>query len=425
MTQHNTARADRIIARCREIAEHTEVPGEITRRFLSPPMHGVHALLRGWMEAAGMEVWVDAVGNLRGVYAGSSEDAPRLLIGSHLDTVPNAGAFDGVLGVILGVAIVEELRGERLPFAIEVIGFSEEEGVRFGRPFLGSLALVGRLDAETLALTDCEGTSVAQAIEDFGLRQLAMDDAALDQRASAFLEIHIEQGPVLESEGRGLGVVQAIVGQTRLQLVFTGQANHAGTTPMSLRHDALAAAAQWMVEVEQYARKYAALVATVGRIEAKPGAGNVIPGEVTVSLDVRHARDEARHTAVVAMLEHAATAAKMRGVNVMATKLLDQKAVPMDAKLVALLGSAARRAGYVTETMTSGAGHDAMVLAERVPSVMLFVRSPGGLSHHPDETVLAGDVEAALAAAMEFLRGLGRLRDDAGTVWSGVGEMHA
>src|SRR5438067_3804670 len=207
----NTDRAARIIARCREIADCTEIPGEITRLFLTPPMHEVHSLLRDWMEAAGMTVRIDAIGNLRGFWPGLVPGSPRLLIGSHLDTIPNAGAFDGILGVLLGLAIVEELRGDLLPFAIEIIGFSEEEGVRFSKPFLGSLALVGKLDADTLALTDQNGVSVRQAIDDYGLDPAQLPAVTLADETLAYLEIHIEQGPVLESEDRSLGVVEALV----------------------------------------------------------------------------------------------------------------------------------------------------------------------------------------------------------------------
>jgi allantoate deiminase len=409
MTGTHTDRAARIIARCREIAACTEIPGEITRLFLSPPMREVHTLLRGWMEAAGMTVHVDAIGNLRGLWPGSTPGSPRLLIGSHLDTVPNAGAFDGILGVVLGVAIIEELRDQYLPFAIEVVGFSEEEGVRFSKPFLGSLALVGRLDEDTLARTDRSGISVQQAIEAYGLDPVQLPAAALANETFAYLELHIEQGPVLENEDTSLGVVEALVGQTRMELVFTGQANHAGTTPMHLRHDAMAAAAEWIVAVEDYASTHSGLVATVGKVEAAPGAGNVIAGKVTASLDVRHADDSAREASVIAILKLAETAATRRGVHVTSSNQLEQPAVPLDSHLVTLLDKAATKAGFPARRMTSGAGHDAMILAPVVPSAMLFLRSPGGLSHHPDEDVLPQDVEAALATAMEFLA---QLRDD-------------
>ena len=409
MTSTNTDRADRIIARCRQIAACTDVPGETTRLFLSPSMHQVHTLLRNWMQEAGMTVHIDSIGNLRGLWPGQTSDAPRLLIGSHLDTVPNAGAFDGILGVVLGVAIFEELHGQHLPFAIEVIGFSEEEGVRFSKPFLGSLALIGKLDADTLARKDRDGITVLEAIQNFGLDPANLRTAALSEEAFAYLEFHIEQGPILEAESASLGIVESLVGQTRLQLTFTGHANHAGTTPMHLRHDALTTAADWIVAVEEYANAHTGLVATVGRLEASPNAGNVIAGQVTTSLDIRHANDQARHTAVSSLTNSANSAAAKRGVQLSVQTQLEQPAVPMSPSLTHLLQAAAEKAGFPSRTMTSGAGHDAMIVAQRLPTTMLFLRSPGGLSHHPDESVLPQDIEAALATAMEFLT---LLRDD-------------
>jgi allantoate deiminase len=409
MTGTNTSRATRIIDRCREIAACTEVPGEITRRFLTPPMRKVHTLVRSWMETAGMTVQIDAVGNLRGLWLGATPQSPRLLIGSHLDTVPNAGAFDGILGVVLGVAVVEALQGQHLPLAIEVIGFSEEEGVRFSKPFLGSLAVVGRLDAEVLARTDQNGISVIEAIRTYGLDPSQLPAAILSSDTFAYLEFHIEQGPVLESEGASLGVVEALVGQTRMQVIFTGHANHAGTTPMNLRHDALAAAAEWIVAVEDYARSQKDLVATVGRVKASPGAVNVIAGQVAASLDVRHANDTIRRSAVAAIRKSAEAAAARRGVQVTMHTQLEQPAVPLNPYLTTILQNAAAQAGFPSRRITSGAGHDAMILAPTVPSTMLFLRSLAGISHHPDEAVLPQDVEAALATAMEFLA---QLRDD-------------
>jgi allantoate deiminase len=298
-----------------------------------------------------------------------------------------------------------------MPFAIEVIGFSEEEGVRFDRPFLGSLALIGQLDAETLACTDRSGVSVADAIRQFGLDPAALPAAVVDQSAFAYLEFHIEQGPVLESEGLALGVVDAIAGQTRMQFTFTGHANHAGTTPIGpLRHDALAAAAEWIVEVERHAGATPGLVATVGKIEVPSAAGNVIPGACIATLDVRHAQDAVRQAAVEHYLDCANRAGTARGVTAAHIASLDQAAVPMDTALAALLADAtARSTGRAARVITSGAGHDAMIVARRVPAAMLFLRSPGGLSHHPGEAVLPGDVEAALATGVEFLR---MLRDD-------------
>ncbi|HWY75712.1 MAG TPA: hydantoinase/carbamoylase family amidase, partial [Verrucomicrobiae bacterium] len=239
--------AGEIIERCRKLATFSEDAGGTRRTFLSPPMRDCHREVSFWMQTPGMTVSVDAVGNFRGFYAGNSSAAPRILIGSHLDTVPNAGAFDGILGVVLAAALVESLRGIKLPFGIEVIGFSEEEGVRFGVPFIGSRALAGRVDEELLGRKDANGISVRTAIQDFGLNPNEISKAALRDDALGYVEFHIEQGPVLESLGRPLGVVEAIVGQNRLEFTFSGQANHAGTTPMNLRRDALAAAAEWIV----------------------------------------------------------------------------------------------------------------------------------------------------------------------------------
>jgi allantoate deiminase len=403
MPNSSTERAHKIIARCREIAACTEIPGETTRTFLTPSMHDVHGLLRGWMQAAGISVTIDAIGNLRGVYAGASDDAPRLIIASHLDTVPNSGAFDGILGVVLGLALIEELRGERLPFAIEIVGFSEEEGVRFTKPYLGSLAFTGAFDTDLLQRIDAHGTSVAQAIRAFGLAPEEIPSATMSKDAFAYLEVHIEQGPVLESEELQLGVVSAIAGQTRMLLNFFGHANHAGTTPMHLRNDAMAAAAEWICEVERYAQSTAGLVATVGQVQTYPGAGNVIAGKAVASLDVRHANDATRRNAVAALVSAAKDAGTARGVQVSALTTSDEDAVPTDTALADLLREAARNAGFTAKTMVSGAGHDARIVAERLPIAMLFLRSPDGLSHHPDESVLVEDVEAALATSITFV----------------------
>src|SRR5467141_2058549 len=252
-------------------------------------MRDCHREIAGWLEALGAQVQVDAVGNLRGFYPGVSPGVPRILVGSHLDTVPNAGAFDGILGVVLAAALVESLRGVKLPFGIEAVGFSEEEGVRFGVPFIGSRALVGRVDEELLGRKDANGISVRKALQDFGLNPNDISRAALRDDVLGYLEFHIEQGPMLESLGQPLGVVEAIVGQNRMEFNFSGQANHAGTTPMNLRRDALAAAAEWIVAVEDLARQTPGVVATVGLVEAKPGATNVIAGEARAMLDIRHA----------------------------------------------------------------------------------------------------------------------------------------
>lgn len=399
--------AQNIIDRCREIARITDVPGETTRLFLSPATRDVHTLLLRWMREAGLEGRIDSAGNLRAVRLAVDPSAPRVMLFSHIDTVPNAGAFDGPLGVVLALEAISLLAEAHLPFAVEVVAFSEEEGIRFGFPFFGSMAVTGQVVPATLERRDSQGVSVEEALYAFGLQpQSFAKSCAFAPETFAALEVHIEQGPVLESEDLSLGVVEAIVGQSRFELTFTGQANHAGTTPMRLRHDALAAAAQWVTEVERYAAGYQQLGATVGRLEVSPGAVNVVPGEVRATLDVRHPRDESRHAAVANLLTKAELAAAQRGVRVRASATSKQEAVQMNRELTVALQQAAARAGHEAHAMFSGAGHDAMILAPHVPTTMLFVRSPGGLSHHPEETVRTIDVEAALGTVLEFIHSL-------------------
>jgi len=405
----HTVKPDEIIARCKAIAELSEQPGVTTRTFLSPPMRDVHGILRAWMESLGMSVSMDSAGNLRGFYKGIHPSAPRLLIGSHLDTVPCAGAFDGVLGVVLGIAVVECLNGRRLPFAIEIAGFSEEEGVRFGVPFIGSRALVGSVDGALLEKKDARGVSVAQAIRDFGLDPSRMSEAILKGPVLGYLEFHIEQGPVLDELGLPLGVVEAIVGQTQARVSFRGRANHAGTTPMHLRQDAVAAVAEWILGVEHEARTTPGLVATVGRVEAIPGASNVIAGEARASLDVRHAIDAQRIAGVDRILSAARDITQRRELTFECSGRQEQRAVACDPDLVLRMEKAVERAGFPLQRMTSGAGHDAMILAQKVPVAMLFLRSPGGISHHPDESVLSRDVAAALQTGLHFLAQLEEL----------------
>jgi len=402
-----------VIARCRKLASFSEDVGGTRRTFLSPPMLDCHREVSSWLKALGMTVSVDAVGNSRGIYQGASPGAPRILMGSHLDTVPNAGAFDGILGVVLAVGLVESLERRKLPFGIEVVGFSEEEGVRFGVPFIGSRALVGRVDEELLGRKDEHGILVRKAIQDFGLNPNEISSAMLRDDVLGYIEFHIEQGPILESLGRPLGVVEAIVGQNRLELTFSGQANHAGTTPMNLRHDALAAAADWIVRVEYLARRTPGIVATVGFVEANPGATNVIAGEARTTLDIRHASDRARTEALDDLIRQAESSAAERGVTVKWRTLLAQHAVAMDPFLSGQIEQAIQKAGCEAYRMASGAGHDAMILAEKVPAAMIFLRTPGGISHDPSESVHLDDVAKALecghhlltqlAASQEFL----------------------
>jgi len=405
-------RAQHVIAECRHLATMTEESGRITRRFLSPPVHDVHAHLRRRMVTLGMDVRVDAAGNIRGLWTPPNAGKRRLVLGSHIDTVPDAGAYDGVLGVMLALEWVRLAQEDLSPMPIEVVGFSEEEGVRFGFPFIGSRAAAGRFDPALLGLKDADGFSLEQAIRAFGLDPGDIDDATVDPDSLGFVEIHIEQGPILESERCRLGVVSRIVGQTRLSLEFSGQANHAGTTPMLMRRDALAGAAEWIAAIEAFATKTEGLAATVGRIVVEPNAANVIPGRVRLSLDVRHALDREREAGVEELLSKARTIAARRGLTLEYTRQMNEPAVPMDERLTAYLTYAVEAAGFPARMMPSGAGHDAMVMATRLPTAMLFLRTPGGISHHPSETVREEDVEAALRVGRKFLA---RLASEAST----------
>ena len=395
--------AREVIARCRSLAAHSDEPGFTTRTFLSESMRAVHADLSGWMTQAGMAVRVDAAGNLRGTYEGASADARRLFIGSHLDTVPHAGAFDGVLGVVMGVALAESLDGRRLPFSIEVVGFSEEEGVRFGAPFIGSRAFVGDVDDALFARQDADGISIEQAIANFGLDPSRVGDARADANPLGYLEFHIEQGPVLDTLHHPLGIVDRIVGRSYADVIFTGAAGHAGTTPMDGRRDALAGAAEWIGGVEAHGRRTPGLVATTGQVEVTPGASNVIAGRCRVSLDVRHADDALRTAAVDRLRSMAHEIAARRGLALDWSARFEHPATAMDGSLTAMLTRAVERTGVPATTISSGAGHDAMIVAAHMPAAMLFIRTPGGVSHHPDESVTEEDVTAALAAGVTFL----------------------
>jgi allantoate deiminase len=399
-----TQLAEKTLTRCRELAAFSETTGSITRTFLSDPMRDCHRAISSWMEELGMRVRLDAIGNLRGLLG--SGERPPLLMGSHLDTVPCAGAYDGVLGVCLALAAIEALNSLALPFDIEVLGFSEEEGIRFRMPFLGSLAAIGRFDPMLLDLRDSNGFTLRQAIERFGLDPTQIPDARVDHRAFAYLEFHIEQGPVLDTAGESIAAVEAIAGQTRLELIFRGQANHAGTTPMQLRRDALSGAAEWITTVEQYARSVDGLVATVGKFRVSPGVGNVIPGEVHASLDVRHLCDNTRTSAVLATCTAAKEIASKRGLEFSFEELVNQNAVLMDKSLVKLIENSIGRMGDLPRRMVSGAGHDAMIMAEKLPSAMVFVRCIAGISHHPDEAVRVEDVEKAIRVGVAILTGL-------------------
>jgi allantoate deiminase len=396
--------ADETLARCDVLAAESEATDALTRTFLSPPMRRVHEHVAAWMRRAGLAVRLDAAGNLIGRREGADSNAPAVAIGSHLDTVPNAGRFDGILGVLLGIAAAELLDDAVLPFAIEVIGFSEEEGVRYQSPFLGSLAYCGRFDRVLLDRADADGVTMAEAFRRFGLDPARIGEAARPPGSiAAYVEAHIEQGPMLDDWELPVGIVEAIAGQSRLWLTFDGEAGHAGTTPMDRRRDPLPASAEFVLEVERLGRSIDGLRATVGAIVAAPGASNVIPSAVSLSLDVRHAVDATRERAVEDLLGFARATAVRRGIGLRVEGREDHRAVPADLRLTELLGSIVRAVGYESRLMVSGAGHDAAVMASLAPMAMLFVRSPGGVSHHPAESVRRGDVAVALDVLVRFL----------------------
>ncbi|CAH5829175.1 Hydantoin utilization protein C [Klebsiella oxytoca] len=394
--------AARVMARADELAAISETPDALTRVYLSPQHLEANQRAARWMTQAGMTVWQDSVGNICGRYEGEQEGAPAILLGSHLDTVRNAGRYDGMLGVLAAIEVVHGLhqQGRRLKQAIEIVGFCDEEGTRFGITLLGSRGITGTWPESWLAQTDADGVSVAQAMVLAGLDPARIHLAARrPEEIAAYLELHIEQGPCLEQEGLALGVVEAINGARRLNCRFTGEAGHAGTVPMSHRKDALAAAAEWMVRVETLTREQGGnRVATVGTLRCAPGAVNVIPGDVTLTLDIRGPHDQPLDALLDTLLKEAQAIASRRQLRFSAEEFYRIAATACDSGLQQVLSEAVQAVQGRSLTLPSGAGHDAIAIAERWPSAMLFVRCKGGISHHPAESVTADDVALAIAA---------------------------
>jgi allantoate deiminase len=404
------ALAAAVMDRADRLAECTEEPGRLTRRFASPAMARAGELVLGWMREAGMDARRDAIGNVAGRWepAGGAP-AGTLLLGSHLDTVRDAGRYDGMLGVLVALACVQRLRdeGREVPFAIEVLGFADEEGVRYGTAYLGSGVVAGTFDPAALDRRDADGIAMADAIAASGGDPGALASAC---RAPAdllgYVEVHIEQGPVLEVEDLPVGVVTGIAGQTRAEVAFDGLAGHAGTVPMTLRRDALAAAAEWIGAVEARAREVDELVATVGQIAVEPGAGNVIPARARLSLDLRHLHDGVREAAVAGLRERAAAIAAGRGCETTWTEVQATAAVACAPGLTRELEAAVDEAGVRVARLPSGAGHDAAVMSRVCDVAMLFVRCAGGVSHHPAEAVTAADVAVAIDVTTRLLHRL-------------------
>jgi allantoate deiminase len=362
--------------RCDELGRVSEDKGFLTRTFASPAMREANALVGSWMREAGLTVREDAAFNLIGRRVSKRRGAKTVMIGSHLDTVRNAGKYDGPLGVLLGVAVAARLRDVALPFHLAVVGFSDEEGVRYQTTYLGSRAMLGLLTKKDL-----------QIIEEKGIEKARRPHGEF----LAYLEAHIEQGPSLEEQNKPLGVVTAIAGQTRISADLTGRAGHAGTTPMNLRRDALCGAAELILAAEK-----TGVIATVGQCEVTPGASNVIPGLVSLTLDVRDADDVRRKAACAKLKRDALRITKRRGLRLHDWHIVQETpSVRMDPAMTQILR---RAAGRVVPALPSGAGHDAAVIARACPVAMLFVRCKGGVSHHPEESVETSDVAAALDA---------------------------
>jgi allantoate deiminase len=395
-------------ARCRELSRppYSEQPDGLTRLFLTPAHRATMDRIASWMHDAGLAVSEDELATLTGRRDGSTPDAPALVFGSHIDSVRDAGCYDGPLGVMLGLACVEALKGMPLPFAIEVLAFGDEEGSRFQASMNASRAFAGRSAEIATDATDRTGVSMHDALVAFGKNPLRLDSAHRSRGSVlGYIEPHIEQGPALETANVALGVVTAIAGQKRLKVRIEGQAGHAGTTPMNLRRDALAAAAACVSEIERIGGDGPVdFVATVGVISASPGAPNVIPGAAEFTIDVRAGTDPVRDAGLAQIERALAQICEDRRVGLDIRQVQDLPATPMDARLQALLRGACAEQGFASLDLVSGAGHDAMTVAGIAPSAMLFIRCAGGISHNPAESVLPEDCEKALAVLVSFVK---------------------
>jgi allantoate deiminase len=381
------------MARADELAACTERPGQITRRYGSPALVAARDLLEGWMRGAGMETRIDRVGSLVGTLGGTDGGA-GIAIGSHFDTVVDAGRYDGTLGILLGIACAEELRDRERSRGLTVIAFCDEEGVRFPTAYFASRALLGIGPPLDPDMTDADGATLGAAVELAG--NPAAGGRELPDGLAGYVEPHIEQGPVLEAAGHPLGIVTAITGGTKLAITLTGTAGHAGTVPMRLRRDPLSAAAEIALGAERLARDDGEAVATVGELSVSPGAANVIPGRVTMSIDARHPDDARKARLVAGLRVLVGEAAERRGVAAKIAVVHDERSVACDPGLAGRLASAARSIGLDPPFLPSGAGHDAAVMAGAMPVAMLFVRCKGGISHNPAESVTTADVALAV-----------------------------
>jgi allantoate deiminase len=398
---------DEIVARIDRLAAISETPEHLARIFLTAEHRAAADLILSWMSEAGMHAHLDAIGNVCGRYEGDRPGLPCLMLGSHYDTVREAGKWDGPLGLITAISCVAHLhkRNLRLPFAIEITGFADEEGVRFASTLLGSRAVAGTFDESVLAAKDAAGISMREALVQFGLDPQHIGAAARVRRQlHAYVELHIEQGPVLEDLSLPVGVVTAISGATRLAVRMTGMAGHAGTVPMALRRDALAGAAECIVEIETFCRTdQDGLVGTVGYIHAMPGATNVIPGQVSFTVDVRAPSDAHRKLAVADVVRRIENIAKHRTLMLQVDVTHDNRTVPCAPWLRSQVSDAVAGEGYRVFELPSGAGHDGMAMIDIADVGMMFVRCRGGISHHPDEHVDKADVDAGARVLLRLI----------------------
>jgi allantoate deiminase len=396
-----------IVGRINALAAISETPGHLTRIFLTREHRAAADVILGWMREAGMRAHLDAIGNVCGRYEGEAAGAPCLMLGSHYDTVRDAGRWDGPLGLITAISCVADLnrRGKRLPFAIEITGFADEEGVRFASTLLGSRAVAGTFDEIVLSVRDADGVSMRDALKTFGLDPDRIGAAArLRRELLAYLELHIEQGPVLGQQDLPVGVVTAIAGATRLAARLTGMAGHAGTVPMALRRDALAGASECIGAIEEFCRTDAnGLVGTVGYIHAMPGATNVIPGEVSFTIDIRAPTDMHRNRAVADIVRQIETIAKRRTLALQLDVTHENRTAPCAPWLRAQIADAISAEGCRVFELPSGAGHDGMAMIDIADIGMVFVRCRGGISHHPDEHVEPADADAGARVLLRVI----------------------
>lgn len=400
MTQSNISLGERVMALADDLARHTDGPG-LTRLYLSPGHKATAEAVMALMRGAGMSARMDAAGNVVGRYEGAEPGLPALLIGSHIDSVVDAGRYDGPLGVVCGIVLVEELArmGRRLPFAIEVLALGDEENVRFPTNLSTAYAVAGRYQPRWFDVVDADGVRLRDALVAFGGDPDAIASAAKrPEDVIGYLEVHIEQGPLLEVENLPVGIVTAINGITRLKVTVTGEAGHAGTVPMSLRKDALAAAAQMIAAVERIGRARPDTVATVGVLHPRPGAVNVIPGRVDFALDARAPDDAARKAMVDEIVAAWRAEADRRGVGLSFEETMDSPATPMHPDLASALRAGIESLQLRPLALSSGAGHDAVAMATLCPAAMMFVRCKGGVSHNPAESITAADADTAIRA---------------------------